>query len=84
MSKDSNKAREISLGDDFGDVVVKANRAQVEISADGSFCGLPSPRVPRIDAEWSAEARAMQSRNNLYSPRYDTEWYYRHPLEPFC
>ena len=36
------KTREISLGDDFGDVVVKANGAQVTISADGSLHGLPA------------------------------------------
>ena len=35
MAEGSGKAREISLGDDFGDVVVKANRAQVKIRADG-------------------------------------------------
>jgi hypothetical protein len=31
----SSNAREISLGDDFGDVVVSANGARVEISHDG-------------------------------------------------
>jgi hypothetical protein len=43
MSEGNGKAREISLGDDFGDVVVKANGAQVTISADGSLHGLPAP-----------------------------------------
>ncbi len=43
MAAGNGKVREISLGDDFGDVVVKANGAQVKISADGSFHGLPAP-----------------------------------------
>ena len=43
MTEGSGKAREINLGDDFGDVVVKANGAQVTISADGSLHGLPAP-----------------------------------------
>ena len=38
----SNKARQIDLGEDFGDVVVKANGARVEIDADGSIHGLPA------------------------------------------
>src|SRR6266849_6232462 len=42
MSEGSSNAREISLGDDFGDVVVKANGAQVTIRADGSLHGLPA------------------------------------------
>ena len=42
MAEGSGKAREISLGDDFGDVVVKANGAQVKIGADGSI-SLPAP-----------------------------------------
>jgi hypothetical protein len=44
----SSKAREIDLGDDFGAVIVKANGAEVKISADaqveivgGSLHGLP-------------------------------------------
>jgi hypothetical protein len=43
MTAGSGKAREISLGEDFGDVVVKANGVQVQISADGSIHGLPAP-----------------------------------------
>jgi hypothetical protein len=43
MSEGSSKAREINLGEDFGDVIVKANGAQVKISADGSLHGLPAP-----------------------------------------
>ncbi len=42
MSKGSGKAREIDLGDDFGNVVLKANGAQVTISADGSIHGVPA------------------------------------------
>ena len=43
MSEGSGKAREIDLGEDFGDVVVKANGAQVKIGADGSLHGIPAP-----------------------------------------
>ena len=43
MGAGNDKTREIDLGHDFGDVVVKANGAQVEISADGSIHGLPAP-----------------------------------------
>jgi hypothetical protein len=43
MGEGSSNARELSLGDDFGDVVVKANGAQVKIGADGSIHGLPAP-----------------------------------------
>jgi len=38
----SGRAREIDLGDDFGEVIVKANGARVLIGADGSFQGLPA------------------------------------------
>jgi hypothetical protein len=43
MSESSGKAREINLGDDFGDVVINANGAQVTISASGSIHGFPTP-----------------------------------------
>jgi hypothetical protein len=43
MGEGSGTAREISLGDDFGDVVVKANGAQVKIGADGTIQGFPAP-----------------------------------------
>src|ERR1022692_3496869 len=43
MSGSSGKAREIDLGESFGDVVVRANGAQVTIGADGSIHGLPAP-----------------------------------------
>jgi hypothetical protein len=32
----SNKAREISLGDDFGDVAVNVNGTRIEVGRDGS------------------------------------------------
>ncbi len=42
-----SNAKHISLGDDFGDVVITANRVQVEIHRDGSvvsnFAGLSKP-----------------------------------------
>jgi hypothetical protein len=37
MAQPSGKAKEISLGDDFGDVTVKANGTAVDIHADGSI-----------------------------------------------
>jgi hypothetical protein len=43
MSGSNNKARLIDLGDDFGNVVVKANGAAVEINADGNIHSLPAP-----------------------------------------
>jgi len=42
MSEGSGAARELDLGESFGDVVVKANGAQVRINADGSVHGLPA------------------------------------------
>lgn len=36
MAQGSGNAREISLGDDFGDVVVKANGVRIEVHTDGS------------------------------------------------
>lgn len=38
----NGRTRIIDLGKDFGDVVVKANGAQVKIGADGSIHGLPA------------------------------------------
>ena len=43
MAEGSSKAKEIDLGENFGDVVVKANGAQVKISADGSIRSIPAP-----------------------------------------
>jgi hypothetical protein len=55
------KAREISLGDDFGDVVVKANGAQVKISADGSIHGLPAPANDTASKAATHEIGAIES-----------------------
>jgi serine phosphatase RsbU (regulator of sigma subunit) len=62
MTEGSNKAREIDLGDDFGDVVVKANGAQVKINADGSLHGLAAAAddtaaMPKTTACWQMTAR---------------------------
>jgi hypothetical protein len=43
MSDSNGKAREIDLGETFGDVVLKANGAQVRISADGRIHVLSEP-----------------------------------------
>ena len=43
MSDGGGTVREIDLGESFGDVVVRANGAQVTIGADGSIHGLPAP-----------------------------------------
>ncbi len=40
---EGSEAREIDLGNHFGDVVVKANGTQVRIGADGSLQGVPAP-----------------------------------------
>ena len=37
MGEGSGKAREISLGEDFGDVAVKVNGVRVEVHTDGSI-----------------------------------------------
>src|ERR1039458_3938381 len=37
MGEGSSKAREISLGEDFGDVAVKVNGVRVEVRTDGSI-----------------------------------------------
>lgn len=42
MSSHSGKAREIDLGEDFGDVVAKANGAQFTIGANGRIDGIPA------------------------------------------
>ena len=42
MSEGSSKLRKIDLGEDFGDVVVKANGTQVKIDADGRIFGVPA------------------------------------------
>jgi hypothetical protein len=36
MTRQNNKAKEISLGEDFGDVTVKVNGVRVEVHTDGS------------------------------------------------
>ncbi len=46
MSEGSNHTREISLGDDFGPVVVKVNGASIEVGADG-----------RVEASASSEGK---------------------------
>ena len=43
MDEGSDKAREVDLGRDFGDVVVKANGTQVKITADGTIHEVPAP-----------------------------------------
>jgi hypothetical protein len=43
MGDGGSKAREIDLGDDNGDVLVKVNGARIEVDADGNFRGLPAP-----------------------------------------
>jgi hypothetical protein len=61
MSEGSSNAREISLGDDFGDVVVKANGAQVEISADGIIHGLPAAANDTAAKAATPEIGAIES-----------------------
>ena len=37
MTEGSSKAKEIALGDELGDIAVKANGVRVEIHTDGSI-----------------------------------------------
>ena len=63
------EAREIDLGDDFGDVVVKANGAQVKIGADGSVHGLPAPAndtATKATPEIGAVALAGEHKGEIY------------------
>ena len=45
MSEGASKARKISLGDNFGDVVVKVNGVRVEVHTDGSILAYTNGRV---------------------------------------
>jgi hypothetical protein len=45
MGEGSGKAREISLGEDFGDVAVKVNGVRVEVHSDGSILAYTNGRV---------------------------------------
>jgi hypothetical protein len=45
MVEGSGKAREISLGEDFGDVAVKVNGVRVEVHTDGSILAYTNGRV---------------------------------------
>src|SRR5260370_31555184 len=45
MAEGSGKAREISLGEDFGDVTVKVNGVRVEVHTDGSILAYTNGKV---------------------------------------
>ena len=45
MAEGSGKTREISLGEDFGDVAVKVNGVRVEVHTDGSILAYTNGRV---------------------------------------
>ena len=45
MAEGSGKAREISLGEDFGDVAVKVNGVRVEVHTDGSILAYTNGNV---------------------------------------
>ena len=69
MSGSSGKAREIDLGENFGDVVVKANGTQVTIGADGSIHGLPAPAndtSAKATLEIGAVALAGDHKGEIY------------------
>src|SRR5712691_7593092 len=77
MSGESGKAREIDLGDDFGDVVVKANGAQVRISADGSLQGLPAPAndtAAKATHEIGAIESAGEHKGEIYGGIWTEEY----------
>ena len=45
MAQPSGKAKEISLGEDFGDVAVKVNGVRVEVHTDGSVLAYTNGNV---------------------------------------
>ena len=57
MSGSSGKAREIDLGDDFGEVIVRANGMNVQIHADG-----------RVETYTFNEAAKYAKNINAYGP----------------
>src|SRR5438552_817465 len=61
MSENSGKARDISLGEGFGDVALKVNGAMVEVHADGSVAA-HSPGD--VDVYTSASVRVHAPAND--------------------
>jgi hypothetical protein len=87
MAEGSSKTREISLGDDFGDVVVKANRAQVKIRADGkvefystanddtaSKAPLGYPVLMVLDDEIGTIERDGEHKGEIYGGIYSADY----------
>lgn len=61
MTQQSSKAKEISLGEDFGDVAVKVNGVCVEVRTDGSILAYTNGTVkvsPIANDDSKAAARA--------------------------
>lgn len=73
----SSNAREIDLGNDFGDVVVKANGARVEINADGSIHGLlaaANDTASRAMHEIGAIERDGEHKGEIYGGIWSKEY----------
>ena len=83
---EGRKAREIDLGNDFGDVVVKANGAAIAINADGSIYSFPVPTndaASRSAREIGAVERAGDHKSKTYGGRIDLAYpWAKQVLEP--
>ena len=62
MGEGSSKAREISLGEDFGDVAVKVNGVRVEVHTDGSI--LAYTKNGRVDAYTDGDVQVHHVAND--------------------
>ena len=73
---EGSEAREVDLGEKFGDVVVKANGAQVKISADGSLHGVPAPAndsAAKATLEIGDVALAGEHKGEIYGGIYPAD-----------
>jgi hypothetical protein len=84
VGESSGKAREIDLGDEFGDVVVKANGTRVKISSDGSVVVHQAARdqaavqVGNLDDGGVYVGRSAEDGNPLHAALADLPDYKTH------
>jgi len=81
MAEGSGKAREIDLGHDFGDVVVRANGAQVTIGANGSLHGLPAPANDTARAKTAPEPGHEMEDGTILAGYYEGKPLYATPAD---
>src|SRR5262249_44741050 len=68
----TSKAKEISLGDDFGPVIIKANRASVQIDPDGT---IHSQKVSEAPKKPKAHSSAFVYRGlNSFTQGLNSAW----------